>query len=874
MSDDELKHIGVKRRSGRYPWGSGKNPHQRQKTFLDFVDALKRKGFSETKIAESLEITTTELRAFKTIAKNEVRKAEATQAMMLRDKGYSNVAIGQRMGKNESSVRALLSPAAAAKREITLVVADKIRDHMADGSYLDIGSGSEKYIGVSKEKLTTAITVLEKEGYSVKYLRVPQLGTKNLTSVKVLVPPGVTYSELSKNKDKIRVFDQTTKDGGRTYFGLEKPKNVNSKRIEVVYKEDGGDSRDGLIELRPGVSDLNLGGKKYAQVRIAVNGTHYLKGMALYSDNLPAGVDIRFNTNKSKNDPKIKTDLDVMKLLKDDPDNPFGAVIKAGGQKGALNILQEEGDWYNWSKNLSSQMLSKQTPKLIKQQLDLTYKIKKDEFDEIMSLTNPVVKKKLLEGFADDVEASSATLEAMGLPRTRSHVILPVPQLKSTEVYAPQYDNGERVVLIRHPHGGIFEIPDLIVNNRNAAAKSIIGLAVDAIGINPEVAEQLSGADFDGDTVLVIPNNGNQVKTQKTLSSLKNFDHKTMYAGFPGMKTMTNTQTEMGNVSNLITDMTILGATTSEIVRAVKHSMVVIDAEKSGLNYRQSYIDHGIAELKIKYLGRKTGGASTLISRSRRDLRVPEKKLRSVKEGGPIDPKTGERVFVETGNTYIDRKTGEVKPSTTLSKEMLEVKDAYDLSSGTPREALYADYSNGLKALANTARKEAYFTKPPLYSPTAKVTYQEQVNSLNAKLSLAIKNRPLERQAQILAGLVVASKVKANPNMTKEDLKKVKGQALVEARRRVGSGKQKIDIDPISWEAIQAGAISANKLRQILDNADLDVVKKLATPRAATVMTPLRLARAQAMLSAGYTQAEIAGALGVPTSTLNSALGR
>jgi hypothetical protein len=869
MSDDELKHIGILRKSGRYPWGSGKNPHQRNKGFLDYVDDLRKKGLTEVQIAESLQIKTTELRAARSIAKNELRKAEATQALKLKEKGYSNIAIGKRMGKNESSIRALLEPAAQQKRDILLTVADKLKESVSDGSYLDIGSGTENYIGVSKVKLNTAVSILKEEGYTVKYLRIPQLGTKNFTSVKVLVPPGVSYSEVYKNKGKIKAFEQRTDDGGRSFYGLKPPKNVNSKRIEVVYTEDGGSLKDGIIELRPGVSDLSLGSAKYAQVRIAVDGTHYLKGMAVYSDNLPPGIDIRFNTNKSKSVAK----LDTMKPLKDDPDNPFGAAIKPGGQKGALNIINEEGDWYGWSKNLSSQMLSKQNPSLIKQQLDLTFQNKKAEFDEIMTLTNPVIRKKLLESFADDADSSSVTLKAMGLPRTRSHVILPVPTMKDTEIYAPQYRNGEKVVLIRHPHGGIFEIPELTVNNRHAPAIKLMGRALDAIGIHPKVAEQLSGADFDGDTVLVIPNKNNSVKTQKALASLKDFDPKINYAGFPGMKTMKNTQTEMGMVSNLVTDMTIKGASTSEIVRAVKHSMVVIDAEKKGLNYRQSYIDNGIAELKMKYQGKLGGGATTLVSRASSEIKVNARKARSVKEGGPIDPKTGEKKFTLTNESYINKK-GELKFKKTDSTRMAEAKNAYELSSGTVREALYADYANSLKALANQSRKIAYTTKPLPYSPTAKVTYSKEVSSLLAKLNVAVKNRPLERQAQLLANLVVAAKKQANPNMDSDTLKKIKGQALEEARRRTGAKKQRIQITDIEWEAIQAGAISTNRLKDILDNTDLDNVKKLATPRVNTVMIPSKLARAKSMLNAGFTQAEIADALGVPTSTLNDALSR
>ena len=75
----------------------------------------------------------------------------------------------------------------------------------------------------------------------------------------------------------------------------------------------------------------------------------------------------------------------------------------------------------------------------------------------------------------------------------------------------------------------------------------------------------------------------------------------------------------MGRISNLITDMTLKDATEDELARAVRYSNTVIDAEKHHLDYKKSYSDNNIAELKEKYQGRytKTGkyseGASTLI---------------------------------------------------------------------------------------------------------------------------------------------------------------------------------------------------------------------------------------------------------------------
>lgn len=876
MTDENvLMHIGTPRHSGRYPWGSGENPNQRNKNFLSYVKELEKQGMSQAQIAKGMGMSTTKLRAEISIAGSQVRNEKAAQALKLKEKGYSNVAIGAQLGLNESSVRALLDPSAKERRDIIQSTASMLKDEVKKKKYLDVGEGTENYIGVSKTRLNTALEVLKEEGYRVDRLKIAQVGTGKYTEFKVLSAPGTVYKDIIRNKDQIKAITEHSVDGGRTFLGIRTPTNVSSKKIQIAYDEDGGTAKDGIIELRRGVKDLDLGNSRYAQVRIAVDGTHYLKGMAVYADDLPDGVNIRFNTNKAKGTPK----LDVMKPMKKgvdgliDSDNPFGAVIKAGGQRGALNIVNEEGDWYKWSGKLSSQMLSKQPPSLIKKQLGITYDIKKTEFDNIMSLTNPSVRKMLLEKFADDADASSVSLKAIGLPRTKSHVIIPFPKMSETEVYAPQFNNGEKVVLIRHPHGGRFEIPELTVNNRNATAQKIIGRAADAIGISPKVAERLSGADFDGDTVLVIPNKTGAVKTHPALKELQDFDPRSRYKEYPGMKVMSNTQTQMGVISNLITDMTIRGANFQEIAKAVKHSMVVIDAEKHRLDYKQSFIDNDIANLKKKYQGMsgKGQGATTLISRAKSKEYVLDRKPRPAALGGPIDPKTGEKVYVPTGESYTN-KAGELVVKKIKSTKMAETKDAYKLSSGTVIEEVYADHANRLKGLANEARKSSYTTKAIKYSPSAKETYKAEVDSLNAKLNIANKNKPLERQAQLLAGSIVSAKKQANPSMDADALKKIKGQALMEARVRTGAKKSDINFSDREWEAIQSGAISASKLDEILKKADIDRVKELSMPRENKVMSSSKIARANNMLAAGYTQAEVAAALGVPTSTLNSSI--
>lgn len=872
-----LAHYGTPRHSGRYPWGSGKDGEQRNTSFRGHVKTLKAQGMSETDIAKGLGMSTTQLRAQMSLEKDAQRKADAAMALRLKEKGYSNVEIGRRMNKNESSIRNLLDPAMNDRATITESTANMLKSQVDEKKYLDIGAGVESHIGVTRTKLNTAIAQLELEGYKVQYVQVDQLGTDKKTTIKVLTKDDVTYSDLLKGRDQIRTITNWSEDGGRSYLGLEPVKSVSSKRLQVRYAEDGGADMDGVIQLRRGKEDLSLGNSKYAQVRIAVDDTHYIKGMAIYADDLPAGCDIMFNTNKKKGTPMMGSKSDtVLKNMKDDPDNPFGATVRqkhytdknGKDQLSPINIVNEEGDWGTWSRNLSSQMLSKQSPALAKKQLGLALKIKQEEFDDINSLTNPAVKKKLLDSFADDCDSSAVHLKAAAMPRQGSFVILPLPGMKETEIYAPKYNNGESVALIRYPHGGTFEIAQLTVNNKSSKARSIMDNAEDAVGIHPNVAKKLSGADFDGDSVLVIPNTNKAIKVSPSLKNLADFDPSAAYPAYPGMKTISpkNKQTEMGKVSNLITDMTIKGANNDEIARAVRHSMVVIDAEKHNLNYKQSFVDNNIADLKTKYQGGPNKGASTLISRASSEIRVPQRK-----EAYKPDPVTGKKIYIPTGETYVNSK-GKVIKKTTKSTRMYEMDDANALSSGTQMEQVYVGYANSLKSLGNQARKVSLETPLTKYSPSAKVTFADEVKVLNSKLIIANANKPMERQAQLLANKVVATKKSANPDIDASTVKKIKGQALAEARLRTGAKKEPIEITPREWEAIQSGAVSNNVLTQILNNTNLDVIKQYATPRTRTGLSDSKISRARQLLNSGYTQAEVASTLGVSSSTLSTAL--
>lgn len=905
-----LEHYGTPRRSGRYPWGSGQTPDAG--SFLGRVEELRKSGMKQTEIAKAVGLeTTTQLRAHIAIAGNEKKAADIAMAQRLKEKNMSNTAIAERMfgsKSKESVVRSLLAPGAKDKADLLSATSEMLRKRVEKDQFIDIGKGVANQLGIAPTKLGVAVAMLEAQGYAIHKVPIPQLGTPHDTNTKVLCPPGTEWKDVMQNREKIAPAKVFTQDGGRTWDEIQFPLGIDSKRIQVIHKEDGGDKQDGVIYVRPGPKDLDMGGTHYAQTRILVDGTHYLKGMAVRKDNLPPGVDLQFHTNKSKTDPKVLANgkYGVMKEVqrdKDgnvDPDNPFGSAIgrqifEGDGPnrkvKSVINIVNEEENWDDWSKNLASQMLSKQKPTLVKSQLEVTYQQKKDQLDEIMRLTNPAVKARLLKAYADDMDSSAVHLKAAHMPRQKTHVILPLNTLKENEVYAPNFKPGETVALIRYPHGGKFEIPELVVNNRNAQGRKLLGNATAAIGINHKVANRLSGADFDGDTVVVIPNNQKRISTEPPLPGLQGFDPQRAYPEYPGMKRMSNTQTEMGLISNLITDMTIKGANHQELAQAVRHSMVVIDAEKHGLNYKQSAIDNGITALRKKYQTGPQGGASTLISRTTGKHEVPDFKPRPMSEGGPIDLKTGKLVFVPTGKTRpsrnVDPNTGEVTwtkvPRTKevrrgfLNKDLSVVEDAFDLveGDGTPVERLYADYSNKVRDLANKARLETTRTKATPYSESARQVYSKEVDSLNAKLDAALKHAPLERQAQVIAGGEVKLKKASNPNLydDRDLLKKVESQALRRARQRTGAAdKARVDITEQEWKAIQAGAIRPSRLEEMLSKADIEQVKQLATPRSATAMTSTKTSRARALANAGYTQAEIAEELGVSLSTLRRSI--
>lgn len=948
LDDNELTHYGMPRRSGRYPYGSGEDPYQHgSRDFLGRVDELRKQKFTyvdeetgktytgDTAIAKSMGLSTTQFRTEIALAKDERRMLQVAKAKSLKEDGKGYSEIGREMGVNESTVRSWLDHESEARMKKAKETADFIRKEIESKGMIDVGTGVERELGISKEKLKEALYILEREGYPIYKGGIPQpTNPGQQTNQKVICPKGTEHKEIY-NYDQIHTLKEyISRDGGDSFEKkFNYPASMDSKRLMIRYKEDGGIDKDGIVELRRGVDDLSLGESRYSQVRILVDDTHYIKGMAVYSDKMPDGVDVIFNTNKTKDVPMKK----VLKEIKNDPDNPFGSAIKdadKGGQYwytdkktgekklGLINKRADEGDWSDWKDALPSQFLGKQSLNVINKQLNLAKADKKAEFDEICSLTNPTIKKHLLRKFADECDSAAVHLQAAALPGQKYHVIIPITSLKDTEVYAPKYENGTKLALIRYPHGGTFEIPILTVNNKHKQAKDLLGTDItDAVGINSKVAERLSGADFDGDTVMCIPTHdrGGKVKITSTppLKGLEGFDPKTKYGpddsdpvridangneyfrrGDREYRRMKNTGTEMGIISNLITDMTLAGAEPDELARAVRHSMVVIDAEKHKLDYKQSEMDNNIAALKRDYQAHldkngkiRYGGASTILSRSKGETSVTKRQgTPKVNQKGkewydPTKPE-GALIYKDADDatyeyTRVNKRTGEVitvtKTRTQKSTRMAETDDANTLVSEFrhPKELAYADYANSMKDLANKARLEVINTGKIAYSKSAKDTYRQEVKDLEDKLNTALLNTTRERAAIRKTNAEINAKKQAG-QLEKGDVKKASQRALTKYRDEVGSVSRRdrsIKITDREWEAIQAGAISESKLKQILDNTDVGDLRQRATPRTnGTKLSTAQVNRIKAYSSSNYTLDEIAKKLGVSPTTVSKYL--
>lgn len=939
---DELMHYGIPRRSGRYPWGSGDNPRQGTRAYYDNegvgktprhtgkypefdkdnpqryenarkrYDELKDAGYSEAKAAEKMGMTVPRMKAMLSIEFNERMKKNIESAEKLRAEGKTNWAIAKEMGvKNESIIRSWLKK--EYKQDPVQTTADILRKQVAEKKYIDVGGSSNLSINVngkpvSGSRLSTALEVLKDEGYTVTNVQVPGTDPKKKTTIKVLAPPGSTYKEINANQLGIKTIDNYISDNPdsikeKSGTGLPRIKSVDRDRIMVRYDEDGGSDKDGVIELRRGVRDLSLGSAGYAQVRIAVDDKYYMKGMAVYTDDMPPGVDIIYNSNKKKGAPdeKVFKHLERTKDGEIDYENPFKSAVKTEDmlkkvpryytdengkqQTSPINVVNEEGDWKEWSRTISAQMLSKQPLQLVTKQLGRSTEIKRMQLAEINSIDNPVVKRKFLENFARECDATAVHLKAVAFPHQAAHVLLPLPDIPSDKIYAPNYKDGTKVALIRYPHAGTFEIPVLTVDNTLPSGKKLIGPnSPDAIGIHPKAEIQLSGADNDGDTAVVIPFSDDiHIESKPYLKDLIGFDPKKAYSidrtdpQQNKIKKITEgtKQKEMGVTTNLILDMTVKRAPDEDMAKVVKHSMVIIDALKHDLDYRRSYRENEIQRLKDTYQIQpdgSTGGATTLLTRARNQTWVDTKVARG------IDKETGKIIYEDRPqDSFLDKRTGEIIHKKEKSTQMADTDDARTLISpfNTSIERAYAKYANDMKALGNEARRIMVNTETPKADPAAAKAYATEVASLNAQLLIAEKNRPKERQARIRADEEVRKAREMYENMKEggKEERRIRAQALNKARNEIGAHRREVQFSEKEWEAVQARAISPTKLAKLLNNADMDKVRDLAMPKTSRGLSPAKEARIKAFArKEGMTIADIAEMLGVSETTVQNVL--
>ncbi|MBO7453093.1 MAG: hypothetical protein J6U54_22395 [Clostridiales bacterium] len=702
---------------------------------------------------------------------------------------YTTTEIARQMGfKNESTLRSFEKSTKNSEESPVFVAANKIMEEASKTGYLDVGKGSALYLDITEDRMKTALLVAEKEGFKIANdVHVKQLNdSDNFTTRKILVSPDelkanpdlspmqLAYKAIKANNVERFYDEQDTRLDAQKDPTMQHidPVRIDPSRIKVRYAEQGGTAKDGMIEIAadidkngnivPRNADLSLGLRadgefaRYAQVRIAVDGGKelagkenptggmYIKGMAVYNVDLPKGTDILVNSNKSETKGLAK----ALKPMEEAKDNPFGASTiqrwyedpKTGEKKlSAVQIVgattmddhdaHVEGRWAEWSKNLPAQFLSKQNLGLVKQQLKVDVMKNEDEFETIMSISQPVVKRQLLIDFAESCDKAAEELKGAPLPGQKTHVLLGSETLKDNECFCANYDTGTTVALVRFPHESPSQIPVLKVNNRNKEVKDMVGKTpLDAVAINKHVADQMSGADFDGDNVLVLPmsrknadgsfDKAYNIKAQKMLDDLKGFDTEEYGLNNPRYahmakkdkdgnltdeptyyypKTEKAKGTEMGKASNLITDMYAKGCDDPhEIARAIKYSMTVIDSKKHKLNYKAAYVDLGIDELKRKYQTQpdgKVGGASTLISKSSSPVNVKRMEW----DYGKIDPNTGEKIMRTPQQTTKMKR----KPVYAEAPEGYTYEDA----AGKTHKSKYFKDKNGKNVVATYTGK-------------------------------------------------------------------------------------------------------------------------------------------------------------------------
>ena len=229
--ENTLMHYGMPRRSGRYPWGSGEDPHQHgSRDFLGRVEELRKQKITytdpktgkvytgDTAIAKTLGLTTNQFRTEIGLAASERRMLQVARAKSLQADGLGPSAIGKEMGINESTVRSLLNPKAEDRMNQAKETAAFIKEQIDKKGIIDVGKGVERELGISKEKMDQALYLLEREGYPTYSGRISQVtNAGQMTTLKVICPPGTEHKEIYSPEKIGSLKGYISRDGGATF---------------------------------------------------------------------------------------------------------------------------------------------------------------------------------------------------------------------------------------------------------------------------------------------------------------------------------------------------------------------------------------------------------------------------------------------------------------------------------------------------------------------------------------------------------------------------------------------------------------------------------------------------------------------------------
>ena len=267
MSDDVLKHYGMPRRSGRYPWGSGENPYQRTGLFKGWVKDQKAAGISAKDIADvakdagcsneiilrslksakyspaeimtAMDLNSSRYRAIDSIGSEEEKaERDALIRQYITVDQMSDTAIGKAMGLNESTIRSIRSKLDDDEKKGNMQTAEALKEALdrSEAGMLDIGKGSEYYIGVSRTRLKNAVAILQEQGYNVQYDKVNQPFSGEQTSLMILTKNDKDWKDVHNNLDKITPLgDFYCEDGSNGILKVKAPTSIDSKRFPHVF---------------------------------------------------------------------------------------------------------------------------------------------------------------------------------------------------------------------------------------------------------------------------------------------------------------------------------------------------------------------------------------------------------------------------------------------------------------------------------------------------------------------------------------------------------------------------------------------------------------------------------------------------------------